>query len=296
MQKKKVTFLHKITAFAVGALLFVGQAGSLISASADEVDSQTQPVEKIYYEDTLFHGFGTMVDADYDVVCDESRVLSYAGMDAPSYGNGNSSMTNSCGAISGTNVIVFNDRYFPNLIPDFTPGAINSNGVFIYWPDIGWEQTVSVLENLYTTMKIPEVGGTTSANFKNALQTFASNKGYSLSFSSFASGETTVNLNALITAVNAGKIGVVLCSEYNFISSMGYNTNTNTYYVNKQNSTTGHIMMVYGYKTIGYYIDGELIGSETFLAVSSGYQTKEQGYMQLNDFSVIDEALIVNVS
>ena len=157
-------------------------------------------------------------------------------------------------------------------------------------------QTVSVLESMYTMMKIPEVGGTTSSNFKNALQTYASNKGYNLSFSSFANNATNVNLSTLTSAVNAGKIGVIMCSQYNFIYAMGYSNNMGSYYVNKQNSTTGHIMMVYGYETVGYYTDNTLIGTETFLLVSSGYQTAEQGYMKLNDFSVIDEALIVNVS
>jgi hypothetical protein len=100
----------------------------------------------------------------------------------------------------------------------------------------------------------------------------------------------------LISAVNAGKVGVIMCSEYNFIGWMGYSNKTNGYEVVQQNSTTGHIMMVSGYKTVGYYTDNTLIGTETFLIVSSGYQTAEDGYMKLNDFSKIDEAWIVNVS
>ena len=55
-------------------------------------------------------------------------------------------------------------------------------------------------------------------------------------------------------------------------------------------------MMVSGYQTVGYYTNNTLIGTETFLIVSSGYQTAEDGYMKLNDFSKIDEAWIVNVS
>ena len=62
------------------------------------------------------------------------------------------------------------------------------------------------------------------------------------------------------------------------------------------NSQTGHIMMVYGYKTMGYYTDGVKTDEKTFLLVSSGYGTGDQGYMELNDFSEIDEAWIVNVS
>ena len=297
MQKKNGTFLHKMTALAVGALLLVGQASGLTSVSvAKAAETNVSDTEKIYYEDTLFHGFGVMVDASYHVVCDEMRTLAVKAITAPSYGNGNSAMTNSCGAITGTNVIVFNDQYFTNLIPNFEPGMTESNGIYDYFPDLGWPQTDSVLETMYNTMRIPEVGGTTSANFRSALQTYASGKGYALSFSSFYSGETTVNLNTLISALNAGKVGVIMCSEYNFIYGFGYNTNTNRVEVVQQNSTTGHIMMVSGYKTVGYYTDNTLIGTETFLIVSSGYQTADDGYMKLNDFSKIDEAWIVNVS
>ena len=127
MQKKKVTVLQKVTAFAVGVLLALGQTVGVVSVSASELDGESQVAEKIYYEDTLFHGFGTMVCADYNVVCDEARTLAVEGITAPSYGNSDPSMTNSCGAITGTNVIVFNDRFFPNLIPNFEPGLTDSD-------------------------------------------------------------------------------------------------------------------------------------------------------------------------
>ena len=64
----------------------------------------------------------------------------------------------------------------------------------------------------------------------------------------------------------------------------------------KNNSTTGHIMMVHGYKTVGYYTNNECIRTETFLLVSSGYDGAAKGFMKLNDFSVIDEALILTIA
>lgn len=298
MQKKKVTFLHRMAALAVGSLLVVGPVGA-VTAKAEEPHAIGQDVasEKIYYEEEIFHGYGTMVDADYYVYCDEAKnVQPVVGVVAPSYGSGDSSLTSTCGPISGTNVIVYYDRYYPNLIPDFEPGMTDSDGDYAYFPDLGLTQSEAVLYSLYDLMKIEEVGGTTSANFKSALQTFANNQGYSISYSSFYSSATTVNLTTLTNAINAGKIGVIMCSEYNFISSMHYDTENKRVLIAKNNSTTGHIMMVYGYKTVNYYTNGEIIDSKTFLLVSSGYQTAEKGYMQLNDFSVIDEAWIVTVS
>ena len=293
MNANKVTFLHKFAALAMGSLLLLGQAPAIGASASTEVDTYENPT--LYYDDgdTLFHGYGNMVDADYYIYCDEVRTLSAKGYNyAPTYGNG-IGLTNACGAISGTNVVAYYDRFYPNLIPDFEPGMI-SYGVYMYFPDMMWEATENVLTSLYNLMQIPTVGGTTAANFRSGLASYMNSHGYSATYSSFQGTETMPNLTTLGNAIDAGKVGVVMCSAYNFITSMNYSDGS--VYVVKQNSTTGHIMMVYGYKTMGYYSGGTKIAEKTFLLVSSGYSTAAQGYMELNDFSDIDEAWIVNVS
>ena len=55
-------------------------------------------------------------------------------------------------------------------------------------------------------------------------------------------------------------------------------------------------MMVYGYITVRYYDNGSLIGTDTFLQASSGFNTADQGYIRMDDYLQIEEALIVNVS
>lgn len=293
---QKKTFWRKAIALTLGLAAFFSSASTVllrnnvVSVSANAVE------ETLYYDsDTIFNGYGTQVSANYSVACDEMRRLASAAVNAPSYGNGDPSMSNICGPITGTNIVVFFDQYKPNLIPNFEPGMI-SYGAYDYFPDMAWDETEAVLRSLYTLMKIPEVGGTTSANFKNGLSTYMSNAGYSFSYTSFYDSPTTVNLTQLTTALNAGKIGVILCSQYNFVYGILHNDDLDVASITKNNSTTGHIMMVYGYETLGYYVNGECIRTETFLCVSSGYQTAEKGYMKLNDFSDIDEALILTVS
>ena len=297
MRVTKETFLHKLSAFVLGALLLVGQTPVLgaVAESTESVGVSTVG-ETLYYDngDGIFHGYGTMVDADYYIYCDEVRLLANVShVNAPTYGN-DIGLTNACGAISGSNVVVFYDRFFPNLLPGLEPGMTESDGAYRYFPDMSWPVAESALQSLYNLMNIASVGGTTSSNFRNGLATFMGNCGYSVSYSSFHAGETTVNFSALATAVNQGKVGVIMCSAYNFIYGMDFNGED--VFVVKQNSTTGHIMMVFGYKTYGYYQNGVKIAEKTFLLVSSGYSTAEQGYMELNDFSDIDEAWIVNVS
>ena len=62
--------------------------------------------------------------------------------------------------------------------------------------------------------------------------------------------------------------------------------------------TAGYAEGIGRYITVSdpYYTDGVKIAEKTFLYMSSGYATGTQGYMELNDFSDIDEAWIVNVS
>lgn len=286
-QKKK---LFKTVATAAVCTCLLGVSTTTLTANADS------EAEKVYYQDTLFHGYGTMVQDYTYVYCDEVRtetLVIYS--DAPSYGNTNSSLTNACGAISGLNVLVYYDRHFPNIFPDFEPGMVSA-GNYLYFPDMRWDETQAALVDIYNLMQIGTVGGTTSANFRSGLATYMGNRSCTTTYSTFYESETTVNLNTLATAINAGKVGVVMCSAYNYIYSMDYSVEDGGEYIVQVNSQTGHIMMVYGYKTMGYYTDGVKTDEKTFLLVSSGYGTAEQGYMELEDFSEIDEAWIVNVS
>lgn len=293
--QKKIAW-RKAIALMIGTASFLGAFSTsvlrndTVSANADVAE------EKLYYDsETIFHGYGTQVADNYTIVCDEMRILDSVGVNAPSYGNGDPSMSNICGPITGTNIVVFFDRYKPNLIPNFEPGMI-SYGTYAYFPDMAWNETKAVLRSLYGLMNIAQIGGTTSANFKNGLNAYITNAGYSFSYTSFYDSPTTVNLTQLTAALNAGKIGVILCSKYNFVYGVIHNADLGIASITKNNSSTGHIMMVHGHRTFGYYVDGECIGTETFLMVSSGYQTADSGYMKLNDFSEIDEALILTVS
>lgn len=96
------------------------------------------------------------------------------------------------------------------------------------------------------------------------------------------------------TAINAGKVGLVMCSKYNFVYGiMHYDGYTR---VSKENGDAGHMMMVYGYQTIAYYKNGVNFQTDTFLYTCSGYGSSEKGYMQLNDYSQINNALVMTIA
>lgn len=252
--------------------------------------------EQRYCDDENYAGGEDSSYNDNQTVYYDSRVIrdDVHLFNIASYGGTILEQQNICAPVAGQNVVVYYDRYYPNLIPDFEPGA-EYGGVYRYYPDVGWAETNAMVIDLYNIMNTNNgAPGTSDSDFKNGLVQYFSNHGYSLSYSEFSSGEGSVNLNTLKTAIEQGKVALLLCSRYNFVYSFTIRDG-NTEIV-KRNSNVGHIMMVYGYMIVDYYKNGSVFQTDTYLYVCSGYSTKAQGYVRLNDNLTINNALITNVS
>lgn len=243
-----------------------------------------------------FAGEGTKTDATYDIYCDDDKnIENVSHYTAPSFGNGDDARRNSCGPLAGLNVVGFYDRWYINLIPDYEPGMMTVNG-YKYYPDLDFPETLNSFQSMYSYMKTGELGGTTSANFKSGLNAYVNNAGYSLSMTSMYSNSRTVDLNKLKVAVQQNKVGLVMLSSFNYISAIVKPANGGSYHVVKFNYQSGHMMMVYGYFTQAFYKEGVAVETNTYLYVSTGFSSGEQGYIQLNDYLTIEEAYIMNIS
>ncbi len=296
----KEKLLGKIAIFAIAGAMVLGQAvgvGKTVTAGAQDNQEEIIYYEDMIYGDNSYNGQGVQTSSSYNITCDEMVVVDYAvHMSAPTYTTYESTMTNYCGAMAGRNVVIFYDRWLTNLVPNFTPGMVTGSGIYRYYPDLGMDATDAVMSRLYDLMQIAQIGGTTSQNFKNGLSSYASEKGYSTSYSSFYGSATSVNLNTLTTAINQNKVGVIMCTQYNFVYEIIPYEEQGFVQISRINSTTAHMMMVYGYQTLAFYLQGNHVCTKTFLYVSSGFGDGDQGYMELNDFSVINEAVIVSMT
>ena len=281
--------------FSLVLIVFIAFIAVIISTTTKSANAEVvtpYPTEKVYGDG--IYGASTEVDASYTVYCDSTAVVESAShYSAPAYLNANSGFTNACGPITGTNVIGFFDRWYENLIPNFTPGLFRQEDKYLYLP-IVTQEVNSVMLELGSLMKTIEMGGTTSSNFKNGLKTYVNNQGYSFSYESFYNSAKSVNFNKLISAVEAGKVGVLMCSEYNFVSSIS--SYSGYVRVAKFNSSYNHMLMVYGYEVREYYNNGAVIRRDTFLKVSNGSNSGVTGYMLLDDYLTIDEAIIITIS
>ena len=286
---------EKFTAILAAAMLF---AAILLPCAAAALPQQAFAAEEQRYcDDEVYYGEGESYNDDQYVYYDSYTIReNNALISAPTYTGLALEQSNICAPVAGQNVVVYYDPYFPNLLPDFEPG-MEVNGYFRYYPDLRWAQTDEALWELYDLMKTNQgAPGTANSDFKNGLVDYFENHGYDMSYTGFYSSQTNVNLSVLNTALNQDKVALILCSQYNFVYSINHLDDGGTDYIVKRNSNVGHIMMVYGYQIIDYYKDGSLFQSDTYLYVSSGYSTGLQGYIKLNDYLKINEALIVNVS
>ena len=279
--------------FTVALLALVFLLGVPFAFSPNTVLAEQQK-EIIYFDDVEYYGTGTFVDDSYIVNYDEVEITVKGHQSAPSLGIHDNSINNACATVAGANIVTFYDRFYPELIPNFEPGAITPYGFWAYYPDTGREPTNQLVVTLHTLMNSAD--GTTEAEFMNGMQSFVSSKNRSISYSSFYSSRVNVNLSALATAIDQGKVGLLMCSTYNFVSALDNIAELNRVYVAKQNCSAAHMMMVYGYEIYNYYVDGELTRTETFLAVSSGYSNGAKGYILLDDYLTIEKAYIVGIS
>lgn len=246
------------------------------------------------YDTDSYSGQSQEVVSSYDVYFDRMEENNVSHLSVPSFTNGDPSYTNACAPLAGLNIVGFYDRWSTNLLAGYEAGLVFSNGKFQYYPYTGSSIVENSFASLYKLMKTGELGGTTSSNFKNGLNSYVSNAGYSISYSSFYKSKNSVDLDILTEAVDNNKVGLIMCSEYNFVNGITYNSTQA--HINKRNYNIGHMMMVYGYKTYTYYRNDTVIRTDTFLRVCSSYSSGEIGYMQLYDYSDIDEAWIISIA
>lgn len=265
-------------------------------AGASAAEAEAHYCDDGYYDEG-YGGEGQSAPASYTIDYDyyvEHR--EYCSPGAPSYTSVSAEQTNNCASKAGANIIGYYDRYYPELIPDFEPGYLYPNNAYLYFPRVFQEQSDLITALYYMMNTNVTAPGATEQDFKDGLTEYVEDHGYDIGFSSFHNNSTSVNYTAVQQMVQQKKVGVLLCSKYNFVFSINHLSSGNSTLISKRNYNISHMMMVYGYLIIDYYKDGSCIASETYLQVSSGFADGSQGYIKMNDYLTIDNALVVSIS
>ena len=204
----------------------------------------------------------------------------------PNYYNTSSQLVNYCANVAGANVIGYYDRYFANLIPDYTPG-ISRGGSYSYYPmSMQMEKKQAVIDELYTLMGTnTEASGTSYDQYVEGFDDYVTAKGYTATHSSAMSGGN-LSVDAVIDSIEAGEPVVLFLSGYN-VASLAQQSGTDVY--NKQIYGGNHMVVVYGVNTVRYYNSADqLVAVKTLMRIATGFSDAE-GYYYIvgNNGSVI---------
>jgi hypothetical protein len=213
----------------------------------------------------------------------------YVNVSFPKYYNTNSELYYECAPVAGSMIVGYYDRYYSNLIPNFTPGLTSGND-YIYYSMSTYAQ--GIIDTLYVEMDTNDPDpGTTQTQYKNGLTSYIDTQGYDISYIDIASGGV-INYNSgtssLTYQISNGRPISLFLSGYNLCSITDYGYKI---VINKQTYSDNHIMIAYGYKRIRYYNELDInFRTDLFLKVSSGIDVIKDWYFVGSTGTTINDA------
>ena len=193
---------------------------------------------------------------------------------------------NSCGAVAGAMIVGFYDKYYPDLIPNYTPTF--SNGAYklgdsVYIPNL--------IGQLYTLMRINEEGaGVSETDCLNGLRTYVQNKGRALTYINLY-GDEGINVNSFQIAVDNNRPSLIFCNKFS-VYSIYYSSNADKIEILTYEGA--HVLVAYGYYEVNYYSASGLFRTDKYLAVQTGL-SGITGYMKFDDMKWCNAAYAVAV-
>lgn len=198
----------------------------------------------------------------------------------------------SCANNAGIVVIVYYDRFFEGLIPNYQ-SYVQIGPVIRY--RTGTSQVFDLGEELYVLMETDvQYQGTTFAGFQNGMRQYVESKGYTYStMSLFTNG--VLNMVSYKSAVQNGKPVPIFLSGYAYLN--GITESENSDLIESSSSVNGHVVVGCGYKIDTYYnANDQVITTRTYLKVATGHYAYGIGYLNINGLGCMDKAISVAIN
>lgn len=194
-------------------------------------------------------------------------------------------MQNACGPVAGAIAVGFYDKYYENMIPDWTP--VYSTGRYrmqdtTYIP--------ALIQDLYDRMQTNVVApGVSESEFKSGLTSYITSKGYNVSLNSLGKGNN-FDINTYKTAINNNQVSVLFVQPSNLysLSSVGAED-----VLSSASLSGNHIMIAYGYYEVKYTLTN---GTRTdkYLYVATGMSISTTAFYKIGSY--IDAAYQVKIN
>ena len=199
-------------------------------------------------------------------------------------------LNNACGPIGGGIVVGYYDKYFQNLIPNYT-NYYTATGKYRL-QDSTYVPTM--LQEMYTAMQTNVVApGVSESECLDGLEAYVEGKGYSLSYTTVKSVNGSFNYTAYQNAISNGQPVLLFCDSVHLVLSASGET--------KDEFTTSqvsqdHIVVGFGYRILKYYDTNENnFRTDIYVKVASGWDPNNMGYIRINEDSWLDSAYAVDI-
>lgn len=199
-------------------------------------------------------------------------------------------ISNACVPAAGANVIGYWTRYYPELIPGFTPGSVQF-GQYLYLETSS--AVYPLMETLYYAMETNITGdGTTIAEFRTGMNSYVNGKSKNIYYSSTMTGG---NFNYSLTKQKL-ESGLPLVLFVDRFKVDTFIVGTNQVAVNYSVSDACHAMAGFGYNEITYTLTNGTVRTDTYIQVATGLGSSKKGYYNIYYNTQIDECYAITIS
>ena len=276
------SILKKLTCFVATLVAVCGSAVSLTANTA----SADQTVEGRYYDKPV------VSRAAGDV-----ETINFASIDnvyietpnrVPLYDS--NTLENACGPIGGGIVVGYYDKYFQNLIPNYT-NYLTTTGK--YRPQDS-TYVPAMLQEMYTLMQTNVIApGVSEDECLDGLEAYVEGKGYSIRYRAVKPYNGTFSHTAYQNAINNGQPVILFCDTVQLVQASEYDT-YNQIIVAQESQD--HIIVGFGYQIYRYYnASGTNFRTDIYLAVATGWNLNKIGFVKINDDGWLDSGFAVEI-
>ena len=238
--------------------------------SSDNIETYSTRVES----ETIYY---TSRESEYKEITNGVPLYSLSG-----------NLTNGCGAAAGAIVVGFYDKYYENLIPNYTA----------YFPATGKYKmndltyVPALMSELYSLMRINvDDVGVSETDCLNGLRSYVQSKNLNINYSSIKSS-SQFNLSAFSSAINANR-PVLLFSEENAVCV--FTNTTDREVITKTIVSENHIYVGYGIHTVRYYNGNTNFRTDTYIRVATGWSATNNGFVLVSSTaSTVSNSWFVN--
>ena len=277
------SILKKLTCFVATLMAVCGSAFSMTANTA----SAEQALEGRYYDKPVI---STRTAGDVETVnfARVDNIYIETPNRVPFYHDG--TLQNACGPIGGAIIVGYYDKYFQNLIPNYT-NYYTATGKYrpidsVYIP--------ALIQEMYTEMQTNVVApGVSESECLNGLRSYVEGKGYSISYTAVKPYNGTFNHTAYQNAINNGQPVILFCDSVQLVQVSEYST-YNQFIVEQESQD--HIIVGFGYQIYRYYnASGTNFRTDIYLAVATGWNLNKIGFVKINDDGWLDSGFAVEI-